>query len=204
MKNAMLLPLAGLVLASSAQAAPDPSPAISQSSTGEIVFRDYPSRALAANEHGKVGFQVKADDKGFPVSCEVTRSSGFPQLDNDTCRLLMVHASFKPLRGVTTGVVNKGVVSWTIEPWLLEARKQAAAKKKPTPRFGWSRKPKAPQSVEIADASGQTQICKRVPRTGSLAATDRICRTKEDWAKTNEANGFWADKQGRQGVSGSQ
>jgi len=206
MKSVVLLPLAGLALASvaHAQAAPEPTPAITQSSNGEIVFRDYPSRALAANEQGKVGFQVKADANGFPVSCEVTSSSGYPQLDSDTCRLLMVHASFKPLPGAQTGVLNTGVVNWTIAPWLLEARKQTAEKKKPTPRWGWSRKTKAPQNVEIATADGSVEICKRVPRTGSLAATDRICRSKEDWAKTNEANGFWAEKQGRQGISGAQ
>ena len=202
MKIAVLFPIAGLALASAAHAQPslEASPAISQSSSGEIVFRDYPSRALAANEQGKVGFNVKADDKGYPVSCEVTSSSGFPQLDNDTCRLLMVHATFKPLPGATAEIVNTGVVNWKIEPWLIEARKAAAENKKPTPRFGWSRKPKAPKNVEIATASGERQICKKVPRTGSLAAFDRICRSKEDWAKTNEANGFWADQQGRRGT----
>ncbi len=113
----------------------------------------------------------------------------------------MVHATFKPLPGGPAGVVNTGVVSWTISPWLLEARKQTAAKRKPTPRFGWSRKPKAPKNVELTTASGETQICKKVPRTGNLAAFDRICRSKADWAKTNEANGFWADQQGRRGNS---
>ena len=125
-------------------------------------------------------------------------------LDNDTCRLLMVHASFKPVPGAARTVINTGVVSWKIDPWLLEARKavnaEIAKKKAPTPRWGWSRKAKAPRNVEIATATGETQICKRVPRTGSLAATDRICRSKEDWAKTNEANGIWSQTQGRQGT----
>ena len=78
MRSLVLLSVAGLALASvaHAQAAPEPTPAITQSADGEIVFRDYPSRALAANEQGKVGFQVKADANGYPVSCEIITSSG--------------------------------------------------------------------------------------------------------------------------------
>ena len=173
-----------------------------QSPSGEIVFRDYPGRALAANEQGKVGFAVRSDDKGFPVNCEVTSTSGFPLLDNDACRLLMVHATFKPMPGNTAAVVNTGVVNWRIDPWLLNARQETAGtKKKPTPRWGWSRKAKAPKNVELTNASGETQICKKVPRTGNLAAFDRICRSKADWAKTSERDGFWADQQGRRGNS---
>ena len=202
MKFAVLFPLAGLTLASAVAAQPalEATPAISQLPGGEIVFRDYPGRALDAGEQGKVGFRVKADDKGYPVSCEITSSSGYSQLDNDTCRLLMVHATFKPLPGAPAGVVNTGVVSWKIEPWLLQARKEAtSAKKRPTPRFGWSKAARNPDKLEIATADGSRQVCKRVPRTGTLSGFDRLCRSKEDWAKTNEANGFWADQQGRAG-----
>ncbi|WP_235091337.1 energy transducer TonB [Sphingomonas lutea] len=199
----VLAPVAGVFLASaaSAQFSLEATPAITQSTSGEIVFRDYPGRALAANEQGKVGFAVKSDAKGFPMSCQITSSSGYPLLDSDTCRLLMVHATFKPLDGAATEFVNTGVVNWKIDPWLVEARQQTATKKKPTPRWGWSRKTKAPKNVELTSASGETQICKKVPRTGNLAAFDRICRTKADWAKTSEQNGFWADQQGRRGSS---
>ena len=201
MKITLLPPLVGLA-AGAAVAAPAPGDAIMQTANGEIVFRDYPSRALAAGEQGKVGFQVKADDQGFPVNCEITSSSGHPQLDNDTCRLLMVHATFKSVPGTSANIVNRGTVNWTISPWLLEARKATPAKKiLPTPKWGWSRKARNPDKVEIATAAGDKQICKRVPRTGTLAGFERICRSREDWDKTSEANGIWADQQGTKGFT---
>jgi protein TonB len=108
MKMLVALPL---LLAAAPAFAADPAPAVLQSANGEIVFRDHPARSLSAAEQGKVGFAVKADPNGYPVSCSVTSSSGHPLLDSDTCRLLMVHATFKPLPLAAAGVLNTGVVN---------------------------------------------------------------------------------------------
>ena len=42
----------------------------------QVMFQNYPPRALAAGEQGTVFFVVKLDDKAHPTSCEVTHSSG--------------------------------------------------------------------------------------------------------------------------------
>lgn len=131
----------------------------------ENLLKLYPKRALAAREQGLVGFKVTLDYTGTPTACEVTHTSGYAQLDDETCDLLMTHVVFQPprdaqgnrLRSLTTS----GMLNWRLPGAQLvtEARKIAAA-----------------------DPS-QKKICKRTPRTGSLAGFDRICMAARDWER---------------------
>ena len=48
---------------------------------------DYPPEALRSNQQGTVRFSVTVGTNGHVVACEITRSSGFRELDEGTCRL---------------------------------------------------------------------------------------------------------------------
>lgn len=57
---------------------------------------DYPHSSWRANEEGTVGYDVKVDQEGKAVSCNVTETSGFVALDVATCTLVMERAEFRP------------------------------------------------------------------------------------------------------------
>lgn len=63
---------------------------------GRIKDSDYPRSAGEAGVGGTVGVKYEVEADGHVSRCEVTRSSGFPDLDNTTCRLIMERFRFKP------------------------------------------------------------------------------------------------------------
>jgi hypothetical protein len=53
-----------------------------------------------------------------------------------------------------------------------------------------------------AEDPSKKVICKREPRTGSLAGTERICRTKAQWqALSDRTRDEWQEIQGAKGSS---
>jgi TonB family protein len=130
---------------------------------GEVVFSQYPARALAAGEQGSVGFNVTLDRDGYATACEVTHSSGYKRLDSETCQLILSRAEFKGIRGPDgrkTNTVAQGVVNWRLPAGT------AAASTSP---------------VRIAAAKPAKKICRRRIKTGSLADYERLCATQADW-----------------------
>ncbi len=57
----------------------------------------YPPASLLAREEGKVGVAVEVSKRGKPTKCIVVASSGFLQLDEQTCRQIR-RARFEPGR----------------------------------------------------------------------------------------------------------
>jgi protein TonB len=57
---------------------------------------DYPSRALREEKEGVTRFSVQIDANGRVTSCNVTGSSGTPELDSTTCSLIQRRARFNP------------------------------------------------------------------------------------------------------------
>lgn len=160
---------------------------VNSSNSFENLLKHYPKRALAAREQGLVGFKITLDHAGHPTACEVTHSSGHPMLDNETCDLMLTNVTFQPPRDAqgnrlrtqtTTGTMN-----WRLPGAQLvtEARKVAASD------------------------PGQKKVCKRTPRTGSLAGFDRVCMTSREWDRQRaeaaegvagvQGKGFTSDKQ---------
>jgi len=143
MKLLMGLPLAGLAALASAQA---PDRPIWQLPGGEIVFRDYPDDARASGLTGKAEFRATTVTDGTVQSCQIIKTSGYPSLDRESCRLLTMYAKFKPVR-IKDGVQTvTGVVKWSPSDAAALAANQlpivaAEEKEPPTPRFGWKKKP---------------------------------------------------------------
>jgi protein TonB len=158
------------LLAGATPASPMPSAeaAARDARNGEVVFSQYPARALAAGEQGAVNFKVTLDRDGYASACEVTHSSGYPRLDEETCQLILNRAEFKGVRGPDgrkVSTVAQGVVNWR----LPTAAATAAA----------------PMTIAAA-AKPEKKICRRRLKTGSLADYERMCATKSDWERLSQ------------------
>lgn len=57
---------------------------------------DYPSRALREEREGTTGFRVTIGPDGKVTDCQITRSSGSPDLDEATCSNVRRRARFQP------------------------------------------------------------------------------------------------------------
>jgi len=174
-----------LGLAAAAPAlAEGPSPSATRNAMNwDTLMKLYPPRALAAREQGTVGFIVKLDSKGEPTECRVTRSSGFPLLDQETCQLITLHAVFKPATGISGSQVSthQGVVTWKLPPTTASGH--------------------APKPLRVAETP-EKMICKKIAATGSNVRTERVCMTRTDWARaSDESRKEWEDMQGKKGMT---
>ncbi len=57
---------------------------------------DYPSRALQQEREGTTGFSVTIGTDGKVIDCQITSSSGHPDLDAATCTNVKRRARFEP------------------------------------------------------------------------------------------------------------
>lgn len=160
--------------------------AVRDAKNWNVLHKLYPARALAAGEEGMVGFTVKIDARGNPTSCKITHTSGHPLLDLETCKLIMVNASFKRPAGLSPSQQRsyEGVVNWKL------------------PTSPLSSVPAAPKAIAEADAP-EEMICRRTVRTGSNIASERHCMPKSEWQKaSDESKRAFIDRQ-RRGCGGA-
>ena len=61
-----------------------------------VTTNDYPSRALNENRAGTTSFRLSVGPDGRATGCDITGSSGSPDLDAATCSNLMRRARFTP------------------------------------------------------------------------------------------------------------
>lgn len=71
---------------------------------------DYPARDLREGNQGVTGFRLSIGTNGNVLSCEITRSSGFPSLDRTACEKITRRARFDP---ATDGYGNKVAGTYT-------------------------------------------------------------------------------------------
>jgi protein TonB len=78
---------------------------------------DYPSRALREEREGVTGFRVTVSAEGRVTGCDITSSSGSPDLDEATCSNVTRRARFNPAtdgEGQPTTGSYAGRVRWVI------------------------------------------------------------------------------------------
>lgn len=63
-----------------------------------VTDDDYPPLAARQGHEGTVGILLQIDSSGVPTTCSVARTSGFEELDQQTCALLVQRARFSPAR----------------------------------------------------------------------------------------------------------
>ena len=78
---------------------------------------DYPARALREERAGTTRFRLTVGPNGKATDCQITSSSGSPDLDQTTCAVVTRRAKFTPAKDgegqPTTGSYN-GSVRWVI------------------------------------------------------------------------------------------
>lgn len=85
----MLIGITGLLLAAHLKPVLLNEPVITASD-------DYPAAALRREEEGITSYRLNVSDAGLPVKCEIERSSGFADLDERACAILVRRARFEP------------------------------------------------------------------------------------------------------------
>jgi protein TonB len=184
MQKSLSLLAAGLLMAQPAFAKDPVSKAERDRQISEIIFQNYPPRALAAGEQGPVFFLVTLDKDARATSCEVTHGSGHPLLDEETCELIVLHAVFKSAKdekGRLIKQTTEGVVNWTIPG-------RAPEPFNPVPLAG-NNKP-------------EKQICKKTVRVGTIADVERTCMPATEWARqSDQERAMWDEVQGRKGFT---
>ncbi len=76
---------------------------------GWASARDYPSRALREEREGVTRFRLNISAGGDVTGCSITGSSGHPDLDDTTCKLMQRRGRF---RAATNGEGNAVASTW--------------------------------------------------------------------------------------------
>ena len=159
--TALLLLAATPALIMSAATSADP-PTAREAANREFVVKNYPPGALKRGEQGRVAFRLTIEPDGSLSRCEVTESSGFSSLDDETCEIMVFNARLSPVRnedGRAIRATQNGFIVWRL--------------------------PGSP--TQVAEATPATMpkpdelICKSSAKTGSLIARTRQCLTKRQW-----------------------
>ena len=135
---------------------------------GEFIADRYPPGALKRGEQGRVDFRLVIEPDGSLGSCEVTRSSGFKALDDETCELIIAHARTRPVRndsGRRVRAVQAGFINWKLPAGMAPVA--------------------APEPTAAGDQPDKI-ICKRIKKTGSLIARSRMCLTAQQWSSQQD------------------
>lgn len=156
-----------------------------QTKNREFIMKNYPPGARRRGEQGRVAFRVAIEPNGSLASCEVTESSGYAGLDQETCDIIVKYGQLKPVLGPDGRAIRATQNGFIV--WKLPADTAVAAAAAP-----------APQTMERPDEI----ICKRSKKTGSLIAATRQCMTRKDWALQEQ---IWRDEMDRiQGRGGAE
>jgi hypothetical protein len=125
---------------------------------------DYPAAALRASRGGVTGFALTFSEKGEPIRCDIGYSSGWDDLDQATCKLLMKRGKMKPALGSDGRPVL--YVYRSTHRWFIEGMEQPRPN---PPRHDLEQKMErlpagitAPAVVEVAfqvDADGVISDC---------------------------------------------
>lgn len=148
--------------------APDANDQMVQASrNGEFTWKYYPPGALKRGEQGRVAFKLTIEPTGVVSTCDVTESSGFKTLDEETCYILGLYARVQPVRnaeGRAIRATQPGFINWMLPPGTKVAS---------TPTGKTMKKPDA-------------LVCRKDTKTGSLVATTTQCLTRAEWREQEQ------------------
>ena len=116
------VPVIGVLVAialagSPVEGAAPPKPVAGGSIASLFSADDYPPGSANRGEQGNVQVVIHVDDKGAVSSCEIKTSSGYPELDTQTCNIIALRARFEPARN-SNGEPVAGEIIKTVD-WRL-------------------------------------------------------------------------------------
>jgi TonB family protein len=95
-----------------------------------IGENDYPLTALRAAQQGTVGFRVSIGPDGMPSQCTITASSGYAELDQAACSLVLRRSRFRPAQdgsGQPISSTYSNRIRWQIPEPLPPTTQPSAA-----------------------------------------------------------------------------
>lgn len=141
-----------------------------------ITDDDYPAGSLRRGEYGKVRFALAVAATGVATQCRITWTSGFAELDQTACAILLKRARFKPARDATGKAIPalySSSFSWEIPgggPKAQDAPAQALSVSINKVPKGYAR----PSLLRVHFSSaGKPDSC-RVEMTSGNVALDKI------------------------------
>lgn len=141
-----------------------------------VRSEDYPSWAIRAGLDGVMTFVLNIDANGVPDDCEITRSTGSPELDKIACSKLLERARFKPAtddRGDNIRGTWSNTVRWQIPDVPSDAPQPGVLEFK-----------------IIVEPDGMVSSCKLVTRKGAASeASSKICDGFTRFNPIVDANG---------------
>lgn len=155
-------------------------------------FDDYPMKAFEEQWKGAATFEVIVDPQGRPTDCSIIHSSGYPQLDRETCFIAMHRARFSPARGPDGAAVYgayRSMVKW-------HRPDQDSLQVEPGPDLEVSLKPLPPgthhpAAVKLAyfvDSAGQASSCTILPESKAQPAALQTAACDQVLAKHTPAS----------------
>lgn len=135
-----------------------------------VIARYYPRASIRRGEEGAVEFRVVLNREGKIESCAITRSSGFVNLDDRTCDLMVETARFAAIRdasGWRARSVHDGRIVWRIPDDQVPDTMAAPNR-----------------SIKVS--AEDRIVCRRQLRRGSLYVVEKICLSAADWRRQRE------------------
>lgn len=137
---------------------------------------DYPADAEKRMEEGPVGFLLLITPEGQVAQCNVSQSSGFSELDKQTCAVIRARAKFKPARdenGTPVYDRYKGHIYWHHPTKGGSSRHQVPQEFEPDMMLQVQKLPNGDQEAVASittriDAFGRVAYCEGNPRPKSL------------------------------------
>jgi TonB family protein len=179
-----------------------------------VTNQDYPVAAMRDEREGVSGFRLTIGPDGLPQRCEIIGSSGHPDLDAATCRLVMERARFKPgrnARGEAVGGTYSNRIRWQI-PDGSDHTEEMAGFEVDTTLESWPRGPipddgllridpavhypptalaareEGTVHMELAvDSAGRVSVCKVKESSLSAALDDAACALMRNEGKFSPA-----------------
>jgi TonB family protein len=147
---------------------------------GEFLWKYYPPGALKRGEQGRVAFRLTVEPTGVISACEVTESSGFKSLDEETCEIMGQYAQLKPVRNADGRAIRAkqdGFINWKLPPGAVRIASASPGKTMSKP---------------------DDMICRKDITTGSLIATTKVCMRRSEWSRASEdQKQHWSEMQGK-------
>jgi len=175
-KSPLIVACASLAIAFTIAAAPSRD-LVAVDKINDFLLKNYPADALKARAQGTVEFQISIGADGLPTDCVVTKSSGIRSLDEATCNILTMHASFAPRadsNGRMVAMNTTGHIDWR----LPDGRVQMA-------------------SASTKALRPDRMVCKTTDNTGSLVPV-RVCKPASEWADIErESKSHFEEKIGK-------
>jgi protein TonB len=85
--------------------------------SGAIFAADYPAHLRRAGKGGRVGILFVVEPTGRVDRCSVTSSSGVPELDRLTCRLIKERFVYRPSKDASGRPIAEEVEG--VHQWIM-------------------------------------------------------------------------------------